>query len=197
MPTITTAQDDRMAALGITADPHDPGSYVDSDGARVYVEHTKGQTIISQLRRYLDTGDSQQINTALWTFLQLACAFIAHTDLDGFRHTYRSRVDFIDVFMCGFDNVGGAGDLHVAWQACQEDKQAFDPADYQHPYQRRVSKVYGDGMTDVEIKDAVRLLVFHACMPVAQAADAATRAAEMHQLRDLADKYGYTLTPAR
>ena len=116
----------------------------DEDGKRhIYTERVQGKTVVGQFRRYVTREDAEQIGHALYEFLMGVCGFIAEYSLippdGGFRTKWAEPADLIAELSQG------------GW--AQRDH-------------RWVERVYSDGMTDVEVLDAIDRLAGehqHAC----------------------------------
>ena len=82
--TTTPAQRERMAAL-------------EAEGAgRLFACRFAGERVVRQFARYLERADPNQIGPALYDHLMMREGFIAHFDLQGFRHAYREPVVLLD-----------------------------------------------------------------------------------------------------
>jgi hypothetical protein len=99
---------------------------------RIYTYPVQGKTIVGQFRRYVTREDAEQIGHALYDFLKGVCGFIAEYGLippDGnFRIKWAEPADLI----AELSNGGRAQRDH-----------------------HRAERVYSDGMTDVEVLDAI------------------------------------------
>jgi len=87
--------------------------------------------VIRNFKEVIENRDIDRMGKELYHFLTLYCGFIAHYDINGFKATYRSPVDFAEVFI-----------------------KHFDP---QHPYHSRIyacdEQPYRDtGLTKAKIK---------------------------------------------
>ena len=97
--------------------------------------------VIKNFKEVIENRDIDRMSRELYDFLYLYCGFIAHYDINGFRATYRSAMDFSEVFI-----------------------KHFDPL---HPYHNRVyachQTPYKDtGLTKAEIrKEFERLVDLH------------------------------------
>jgi hypothetical protein len=100
---------------------------------RLYTYAVGGKTIVGQFRRYLQRQDAGCIGNALYEFLTVACSFIAEMGLvppdGGFRIVWAEPADMIDAL---------------------SEQTRYMPA-----RRGEVSRVYADGMTDVEILQAL------------------------------------------
>jgi hypothetical protein len=88
-------------------------------------------SVIKNFKEVIENRDIDRMNKELYDFLNLYCGFIAHYDINGFKATYRSPMDFAEVFI-----------------------RHFDP---RHPYHSRIyachQEPYKDtGLTKAEIK---------------------------------------------
>jgi hypothetical protein len=59
--------------------------------------------VIRNFKEVIENRDINRINKELYDFLNLNCGFIAHYDINGFKATYRSPMDFAEVFIKHFD----------------------------------------------------------------------------------------------
>ena len=59
--------------------------------------------IIRNFKEVIETREIDRMNKELYDFLTLNCGFIAHYDINGFKSTYRSPMDFAEVFIRHFD----------------------------------------------------------------------------------------------
>jgi len=59
--------------------------------------------IIRNFNEVIESRDIDRMNRELYHFLTLNCSFIAHYDINGFKATYRSPMDFAEVFIRHFD----------------------------------------------------------------------------------------------
>jgi len=102
---------------------------------RIYTYNVQGKTIIGQFRRYVTREDASCIERALYDFLMGVCGFIADYGLvppdGGFRIKWAEPADLIE-------------ELHHGTL----DKWR----------RREAQRVYADGMTDVELLDAIEAL---------------------------------------
>jgi len=59
--------------------------------------------LIKNFKEVIETRNIDKMNKELYEFLHLHCGFIAHCDINGFKATYRSPMDFAEVFIRHFD----------------------------------------------------------------------------------------------
>jgi hypothetical protein len=59
--------------------------------------------LIRNFKEVTENRDISRMNKELYHFLTLNCGFIAHYDINGFKVTYRSPMDFAEVFIKHFD----------------------------------------------------------------------------------------------
>ncbi|MGH2903066.1 MAG: hypothetical protein ACRDK7_05700 [Solirubrobacteraceae bacterium] len=102
---------------------------------RIYTYTVQGKTIIGQFRRYVTREDSSCIEKALYDFLMGVCGFIAEYGLvppdGGFRTRWAEPASLIEELR------------HGALQGWRR---------------REAQRVYADGMTDLEVLDAIEAL---------------------------------------
>jgi hypothetical protein len=102
---------------------------------RIYTYNVQGKTIIGQFRRYVTREDSSCIEKALYDFLMGVCGFIAEYGLvppdGGFRIKWAEPASLIEELR------------HGALQRWRR---------------REAQRVYADGMTDLEVLDAIEAL---------------------------------------
>ena len=59
--------------------------------------------VIKNFKEVIENKDINRMNKELYDFLNLHCGFIAHYDINGFKHTYRDPRNFAEVFINHFD----------------------------------------------------------------------------------------------
>jgi hypothetical protein len=153
---------------------------LEESGDRVYAYDYRGRSVIDAFRRYLETDDAEKITKPLYGFLTSVCGFIAHYDLEGFRHTY-PNAHLLLKFMAA--DRGLMGMLRCG--------------------QRLPERVYRDGMIDAEVCEELATLVerhgerAERSYAEAVAAQAAAKAIECAGLlRWVLVPQGFTLLPA-
>ena len=59
--------------------------------------------VIKNFKEVIESRSIEKMNKELYEFLTLSCGFIAHCNIEGFKETYRSPRNFVDVFIRHFD----------------------------------------------------------------------------------------------
>ena len=59
--------------------------------------------VIKNFKEVIETRNIDKMNKELYQFLNLYCGFIAHYDINGFKATYQSPLDFAETFIRHFD----------------------------------------------------------------------------------------------
>jgi hypothetical protein len=59
--------------------------------------------VIKNFQEVIETRNIDKMNKELYQFLNLYCGFIAHYDINGFKATYQSPLDFAETFIRHFD----------------------------------------------------------------------------------------------
>jgi hypothetical protein len=102
---------------------------------RIYTYPVQGKTVVGQFRRYVTQEDAEQIGHALYEFLAMVCGFIAEYGL-----------------------IAPDGNFRIKWaEPAKLIAELANGGRAQRDFQR-VERVYSDGMTDVEVLDAIDAL---------------------------------------
>jgi hypothetical protein len=59
--------------------------------------------VIKNFKEVIETRKIDRMNKELYQFLNFYCGFIAHYDINGFKATYQSPLDFAEAFIRHFD----------------------------------------------------------------------------------------------
>jgi hypothetical protein len=100
----------------------------EANGAPVWAYSYRGASVVGAFRRYLESDDPAKITAPLRDFLMMACGFIAHFDLHGFRGAYPHAALMLEELRAY------SGEMKLLVDGI-----------------RPASRVYRDGMTDAEI----------------------------------------------
>lgn len=139
----------------------------------VYTDKVQGKGIVAAWRRYLESGDTGKITPALYHFISMKCGYIAHYDLNGFRHVYADPAQMLK------------GELYATvWEA----------GGYGGPVEHSAS-VYTDGMTDQDVYKQMVLIAEELRVMVFQRSATNLAANELVLAEHLARKHGFALTP--
>ncbi len=139
---------------------------------RIYTYNVQGKTIIGQFRRYVTREDASCIERALYDFLMGVCGFIADYGLvppdGGFRIKWAEPADLIEELRHGTLNKWRRSEAHC---------------------------VYADGMTDVELLDAIAALAneHHPACAVSRADRRFNK--EISIIIKLAEAHHFTVVP--
>lgn len=142
---------------------------------RLYTYQVQGKTIVGQFRRYLQRQDASCIEKALYEFLTGACSFIAETGLvppdGGFRIVWAEPADMIEAL--------------------------YEHTRYMPARRGEVGRVYADGMTDVEILQALDGLAAEHSQACALGRRDRKTGREISVLLKLAEAHNFTIVPQR
>jgi hypothetical protein len=130
-----------------------------------------GKRVITAFERYLTSGRSSHISTALYDYLCMHAGYIAHYNLHTFRDLYQDPADLLNA-------------THEVMRGLAPDA-GYGPV-----------KVYRDGMTHLEVWDRLAQLVAEHREMVFERSRRQRAEVEVAQARELAARHGLQLTPA-
>jgi hypothetical protein len=136
-----------------------------------YASNYHGQRVVAAFERYLSSGRASHITAALYDYLRMHAGYIAHYDLQTFRHLYQDPADLLNA-------------RHETGRGLAPDA-GYGPV-----------KVYRDGMTHLEVWDRLAQLVAEHREMVFERSRRQRAEVEVAQARELAARHGLQLTPA-
>jgi hypothetical protein len=137
-------------------------AYEAESGRRAYTDARRGRAIVEAFRRYISSGDAENLTHALYDFLHLQCGFIAHFDLHGFRARYADPADLIE----------GRHEMLAA------------------PHPPANEHVYADGMLSSEVYAAISALIADYGVQARRRRATRIHQNELAVVRALAEKHG-------
>lgn len=143
-----------------------------AEGKTPWLEKRNGQSVIAEFRRYVESDDAKKIGEGLYHFLHQKGGFIAHYNLDGFRHEFADPAYLLSELFA--------------------EARGWGPG-----WRRGDQWAYKDGMTSREVGDAILAFAEEQLGMVAERSYVKSRERELALARELTAKYGYSLTDTR